>query len=126
MSDTNVVERKPETDREPAPLLPAVDVYEDSRGITLHADFPGVPKENLSLQIKDETLVIEGTIDLNTPESMEIVHAEIDRSRYLRTFSLSKELDAEKIDAHFEAGVLTLHIPRAEHAKPKRIEVKVA
>lgn len=126
MTEKTVVSREaPETSREPA-LLPPVDVIEDSTGITLYADLPGVPKDKLSLHVEADTLTIEGEISLATPEGMEASHAEVSLPRYRRAFTLSKELDAGKVSAELKNGVLTLRIPKAEHAQPRRIAINVA
>mgnify|MGYP005842664277 CR=1 FL=1 len=127
MNDTTAVTRKTEeAGRNEAALLPPVDVIEDAGGITLYADMPGVPKDKLALQIDDDTLTLEGEISLDMPEGMEATHAEVSRPRYRRAFTLSKELDSGKVTAEFNHGVLKLRIPKAEHAQPRRIEVKVA
>ena len=107
-------------------LLPAVDVVEDTQGITLYADLPGVPKENLNVRVEDNTLFIEGKVNLPTASNLEASHAEVDLPRYQRSFLLGQELDCEKVGAEFKHGVLKLHIPKAEHAKPRKIEVNVA
>lgn len=123
---TAVTKKTEEAARSEAALLPPVDVIEDAGGITLYADLPGVPKDKLSLQIDADTLTIEGEISLDMPEGMEATHAEVSRPRYRRAFTLSKELDSGKVSAEFNHGVLRLRIPKAEHAQPRRIEVKVA
>lgn len=115
-----------EAPREEASLLPPVDVIEDAGGITLYADLPGVPKERLALQVEGDTLSIEGELALSVPEGMEASHAEVKLPRYRRMFTLSRELDPNKVEAKFEHGVLRLRIPKAEHAQPKRIEVQIA
>ncbi len=107
-------------------LLPPVDVIEDAGGITLYADLPGVPKDKLSLQVESDTLTIEGEVALDVPQGMEASHVEVGLPRYRRVFTLSKELDPAKTQAKFEQGVLSLRIPKAEHAQPRRIEVQVA
>lgn len=107
-------------------LLPRVDVFEDSAGITLLADLPGVPKDKLALRVEGDTLQVEGEIAPETPENMEAVYAEVRLSRYLRAFTLSAELDNSAINARFNDGVLTLRIPKHAHAQPRKIEVKVA
>lgn len=112
--------------REDAALLPPVDVIEDAGGITLYADMPGVARDRLNLQVEGDTLSIEGELALSVPEGMEASHAEVNLPRYRRVFTLSRELDASKVNAKFEHGVLTLRIPKAEHAQPKRIEVQIA
>lgn len=116
----------PEARRPDADLLPPVDVVEDSTGITLYADIPGVPKDKLHLRIEGDTLTIEGEVDLETPAGMEASHIEVNLPRYRRVFTLSQELDRENIAAELNHGVLKLRIPKAEHAQPRRIEVKVA
>jgi len=110
---------------EPA-LLPPVDVYEDASGITLYADMPGVPKEGLHLRVEGDQLTLEGELTLAVPQGTESSHAEVQLSRYRRTFTLSKELDADKVSAELTQGVLRVRIPKAEHAQPRRIAVNVA
>jgi HSP20 family protein len=110
--------------QEPA-LLPPVDVVEDATGITLYADLPGVPKDKLNLRVEGDQLSIEGDVVLAVPKEMEASHAEVTLSRYRRTFTLSKELDPEKVSAELSQGVLRVRIPKAEHAQPRKINVQV-
>jgi HSP20 family molecular chaperone IbpA len=105
-------------------MIPRVDVFEDDAGITLLADLPGVPKDRLELKIDGDTLLIEGSIATPTPQDLQSVYAEIRIPRYRRAFVLSRELDPGKIDANLRDGVLNLRIPKQEHAKPRRIEVR--
>lgn len=109
-----------------ATLTPPVDVLEDSTGITLYADLPGVPKENLKLQVEADTLTIEADSALAAPEGLQSSHTEVGLGRFHRVFSLSKELDTENVTAELAQGVLKLRIPKAAHAQPRRINVKVA
>lgn len=111
--------------REEAALLPPVDVIEDTGGITLYADLPGVPKDKLDIRVEGDTLTLEGELNLTIPEGMEAIHAEVSLPRYRRTFTLSKELDSEKVTAEFQHGVLKLRIPKAEHLQPRKITVQV-
>jgi len=112
--------------RNEAALLPPVDVIEDATGITLYADVPGLSKDRLELHVEADTLTIEGELDLSLPEGMQASHVEVGVRRYRRVFTLGKELDTAKVTAELANGVLTLRIPRAEHAQPRRIEVKAA
>ena len=107
-------------------MMPRVDVFEDDAGITLLADLPGVPKDQLELKVDGETLLIEGTIATPTPQNLRSVYAEIRVPKYRRAFVLSRELDANRIEANLRDGVLNLRIPKQEHAKPRRIEVRTA
>ena len=127
MNDTKVTTtpRTETTTRDEPALLPPVDVIEDATGITLHADLPGVPKDRLQLRVDGDTLAIEGEIVLPVPQDMSSSHAEVQLSRFRRSFTLSKELDADKVGAEFAQGVLRVRIPKAEHAQPRRIEVQV-
>lgn len=118
--------RQSETPREEAAMLPPVDVIEDASGITLYADLPGVPKDRLNLHVEADSLTIDGEVVLDLPEAMAASHAEVSMPRYRRVFTLSKELDGDKVQAEFAHGVLKLRIPKAEHAQPRRVEIKVA
>jgi HSP20 family molecular chaperone IbpA len=113
------------SEREQPALLPPVDVVEDTTGITLYADLPGVPRDRLQLRVDGDQLVIEADMALTVPEGMEATHAEVGLSRYRRTFTLSKELDATKVNAELQHGVLRVRIPKAEHAQPRKISVQV-
>lgn len=109
-----------------ASLTPPVDVIEDVNGITLYADLPGVSRETLNLNIESDTLTIEAQADLAVPEGLVSHHTEVGLARFKRVFTLSKELDTEKVTAELAQGVLKLRIPKAEHAQTRRIEVQVA
>ena len=106
-------------------MVPPVDVIEDSTGITLYADLPGLTKDNLNMQIEADTLTIEGKLSLDTPQNLQASRAEVNFPRYRRSFTLSKELDAEKVSAEFRQGVLKVRIPKAEHAQPRKIAISV-
>jgi len=111
----------------PAPhVVPPVDVFEDDAGITLLADLPGVNRERLSVRVEGDSLLIEGTVDVAGPKDMDIVYGEAQVPAYRREFALSRELDASRIEAQLKDGVLRLTIPKAEEARPRRIEVKLA
>ena len=125
-SRTDAATRNEAGQRSDAALMPPVDVVEDSAGITLRADLPGVPKEKLKLQVEAGTLTIEGEVSIAMPEGMEATYAEVSVPRFRRVFTLSKELDTGKVSAEFKHGVLSLRIPKAEHAQPRRIDIKVS
>lgn len=122
MTETQAATR---ADREPLALLPPVDVTEDAAGITLLADLPGVPKDKLNVHVDADTLTIEGEMSIDAPQGMEATHAEVSLPRYRRVFTLSRELDTGKLSAELKNGVLRLRIEKAQHAQPRRIEVRV-
>ena len=105
-------------------MTPPVDVIEDAAGITLYADMPGVPRDKLNLRVEGDQLDIEGELTIPVPTDIAVTYAEMNRRLYRRTFTLSKELDAEKIAAELNNGVLTLRIPKAAHAQPRRIAIQ--
>lgn len=115
-----------ETLSEQPALLPPVDVVEDAGGITLYADLPGVPKERLNVHVDGDALIIEGEMGLEVPRDLQTTHVEVSLPRYRRVFTLSKELDAEHLSAELRQGVLKVRLQRAEHAKPRRIEINAA
>jgi len=106
-------------------LLPPVDIVEDAGGITLTADLPGVEQSELSIGIEGRTLTLDAPLRLGEANSLVSVYTEVRANRYRRSFELSSELDTTKVDASLKDGVLTLHLPKLEQAKPRRIEVKV-
>ena len=105
-------------------IVPRVDVLEDDSGITLLADLPGVPKERLELKVEGDTLLVEGVVSTPMPPQLQSIYAEVRVPRYRRTFTLSRELDSARIEANLKDGVLNLRIPKQEHARPRRIEVR--
>jgi len=107
-------------------VAPAVDIFEDAHGITLLADMPGVSRERLDVRLDGDTLVVEGTVDLASPDGMRPLWAEINVPRFRRTFRLSRELDPARIEATLKDGVLSLRIPKQPQAQPRRIAVEAA
>lgn len=108
---------------EPA-LVPAVDVIEDAAGITLYADLPGVPRDNLHLRIDGEQLTIEAEAAAPAAD-WQPLHVERPLARLRRAFTLSQELDAAQISAELAGGVLRVRIPKVAPAQPRRIAVQV-
>ena len=106
-------------------LVPPVDIFEDSGGITLLADLPGVGREDLSIGVDGRNLTIEAPLNLGEAGSLTPVYAEVRANHFRRSFELSSDLDTGKIDAGLRDGVLTLRIPKLEQAKPRRIDVRV-
>lgn len=122
MAQNQAREARDSEPEQPA-VLPPVDIIEDAEGITVYADLPGVPKERLAVHIDGEVLVIEGEIGLEMPKQMEATHVEVSLPRYRRVFTLSRELDPNRMHAELKQGVLKVRIDKAEHAKPRRIEI---
>jgi HSP20 family molecular chaperone IbpA len=105
-------------------IAPAVDIYEDSQGVTLWADLPGVTKDKLDVRVHDSSLSIEAEAVVHTPANLRLQHAEVREPHFARTFTLSPDFDSSKIEANLQDGVLKLTIPRRDEARPRRIEVQ--
>lgn len=112
-------------DRNQPFVVPPVDVYEDESGITLLADLPGVSRDRLGVRVDGDSLVLEATASTAQPDNMQLIYGEAQFPSYRREFTLSRELDASRIEASLKDGVLKLAIPKLEEAKPRRIEVRV-
>ena len=111
--------------REQPFVVPPVDVFEDDAGITLLADMPGVSRDRLGVRVDGDSLLLEATAATAEPKDMQLVYGEAEFASYRRQFTLSRELDASRIEASLKDGVLKLAIPKLEEAKPRRIEVRV-
>ena len=105
-------------------LRPAVDIFEDQNGITVQAEMPGVSRDRLNIQADRNTLVIEGEAKIDLPAGMEALYADVQATRYARSFVLSSELEPDRIEANLKDGVLTLRIPKRAELRPRRIEVQ--
>ncbi len=111
--------------QQPQPhVVPPVDVFENEHSITLLADLPGVAREQLQVRVDGDSLVLEATASTNGPQDLQLVYGEAQCPSYRRQFTLSRELDATRIEAQLRDGVLRLTIPKAEEARPRRIEVQ--
>lgn len=105
-------------------LRPPTDIFEDAEGITLQMDVPGAARERLKLQVNRNQLDVEADARIDMPQDMEAVYADVRATHYQRTFALSSELDAERIEAALKDGVLTLRIPKRAELCPRKIEVR--
>ena len=104
-------------------LRTAVDIYENAQGLTLSADLPGVSRDRLSVQVEGNALTIEGQTAIDMPEAMEALYADVNATRYRRTFTLSNELETDNISAEMKDGVLLLKIPKRAELQPRKIHI---
>jgi HSP20 family protein len=103
--------------------VPSTDIYETEEALTVVMEMPGVEKKDLSVAIENDVLRVEGQIDFSKYEGMEPVYTEYNVGHYTRSFTLSGKIDQEKISAQLDDGVLTLTLPKAEEAQPRRIAI---
>jgi len=124
-----VTEKKLRTDEyknEEYVLTPAADIYETKEEYRLKLEMPGVSREDLSVTLDNNELIIEGKVHDTIPETGKLKYAEYSLYNYYRAFRVGEDIDRNKIDATLENGILTLTLHKAEEAKPKKIEVKIA
>jgi len=107
-------------------LAPPVDIFEDAHGITVQAEMPGVSKDRLNVQADRNSLLIEGEAAIDMPAGMEAVYADVQATKFRRSFVLSGELETERIEANLKDGVLTVRIPKRAEFRPRKIEVRAA
>jgi len=106
--------------------LPAVDLYQDRDNITVKAELPGMKKEEIDISLHDGVLTLSGERKADkTYEGAEACRSERFLGRFHRTLSLPSPVNAEKVTAHYQDGMLTVVLPKAESAKPKQIAVNV-
>lgn len=110
--------------RTDAPLYPPIDVLEDSEGVTLMVDMPGVDADRLTVQVSDQVLTLEGHMALTLPEDLKPHYVTVDRTHYLRRFTLSEELDSEAIEAKMQEGLLAVRIPRKARYKARQVPIQ--
>ena len=105
----------------------ALDVEEDDEGLTFKADLPGMDPKDVSVEAKDGVLTIQGERTAEKEEENKIYHRyERTYGSFCRSFNLTKNVDAEKIEAKYKDGVLTVRVPKVEEAKPRKIEVEAS
>jgi HSP20 family molecular chaperone IbpA len=103
--------------------MPTTDIFEEEAALTLVLEMPGVDKGHVDINVEANVLTVEGRLDFTKYEGMQPVYTEYNIGHYRRSFSLSSKIDQGKISAEMKEGVLTLVLPKAEEAKPRRISV---
>jgi HSP20 family protein len=105
-------------------ITPPVDIYETADGLVVKADLPGVANEGLDIRVENSLLTIRGKAAHAAPGDP--VYREYGLVNFFRQFELNERVDQSKISADLKHGVLTVNLPKAEEAKPRKIEVKVS
>ncbi len=105
---------------------PPVDIIEMKDELLLVGDLPGATSESIEIDFEDGLLTIEGTVPARYSEKMNFLLAEYGVGNFHRSFRVSEQIDGSRINAEYTAGVLTVHLPKAEAAKPRKIQVQAA
>jgi HSP20 family protein len=122
--NTSLVRENRELDRAQAEQFaaPSASVIEGADGYTLEVEMPGVNKQGLEVSVENNELTITGRRSPPTVEGT-LIHHELRPENYQRTFELDPSINAEKISAKIDQGLVTLTLPKAEHVKPRKIAV---
>jgi HSP20 family protein len=104
--------------------VPAADIYESDNELTVNLDLPGVDPKLVDIRVENNVLTIRGERHFEQKQDRENYHR-VERSygTFVRSFTLSTSVDADKIRAQYKAGVLSIALPKAEAAKPRRIQI---
>lgn len=113
-------ERKPEI----AVVAPLVDIVENDQEILLYADMPGVDRKDITINIDNGRLSLSGVREVKPVGA--INWEEFGDIEYRRTFSVPQTIDVSAVNAELKDGVLLLHLPKSEAAKPRQIEIRTA
>jgi HSP20 family molecular chaperone IbpA len=103
--------------------VPPTDIFETEQALTIVAEMPGVEKAKVDVSVEDGVLTIQGQIDFSKYQDLRPVYTEYNVGHYRRSFSLSNRIDQNRISAEMNDGVLTLVLPKAEEAKPRRVAI---
>ena len=120
---TKVPASREETRSQEQYVTPPVDIYETAEGLVVKADLPGVARDGLDVRVENNLLTIRGKAGHAAPGDP--LYREYALLNFFRQFELNERVDQLKISADLKHGVLTLNLPKAEEAKPRKIEVKV-
>jgi len=121
-NDERNLQAREETRSNERYIRPAVNIIEDAEGLVLTADIPGAAKESLDVNVEKGILTISAPVRHTAPGTS--AYREFELANYYRQFTIPESLDHEKAKAEYVNGILTLRVPKAEVAKPRRIEVR--
>jgi HSP20 family protein len=107
-------------------FAPAVDVYEDEHNVTLKIEVPGIDEKDIDVRIENNTLTVQGERKFSKEEKEEnFRRVESRYGSFTRTFTLPNTVDSERVEAHYDKGVLKVQLAKKSEAKPKQIKVNV-
>jgi len=104
--------------------IPAADIFETDEALTVILEMPGVQKNNVTIELENGVLRVDGQIDFSNYKGMEPIYTEYNVGHFTRGFTLSNKIDQAEISAQLDSGVLTLTLPKAKDALPRRIALE--
>ena len=126
LNDAKVESKRSERDCDERCYRPHIDLFETADEWTLVAEMPGVGADGFDVSIDNQTLVIHGRARPRQSDDTRYIFREYGVGDYRALFTLADDVDTQRISAEYADGELTLHLPRAEAAKPRTIEVRSA
>jgi HSP20 family protein len=117
------IEKKTEGTTPGRTFVPVTDIFETPEALTVVLEMPGVDRNSIEANVEDDIVTIEGRIDFSKYEGMQPVYTEYNVGHYARSFQISNKVDQSKISAQMKDGVVTIVLPKAEQAKPRKIQV---
>ncbi len=117
------VDKKTEGTTPGRSFLPVTDIFETPEALTVVLEMPGVDRNSIEANVEDDVVTIEGRIDFTKYDGMQPVYTEYNVGHYARSFEISNKIDQSKISAQMKDGVVTIVLPKAEQAKPRKIQV---
>jgi HSP20 family protein len=117
------VENRQESTIPARAFMPVTDIFENDEALTLTLEMPGAARDRVEVRVEDGVLTIEGRIDFAPYEGLRPVYTEYNVGHYKRSFQLSSKIEQDGISASLKDGVMTLVLPKAEKAKPRKIQV---
>ena len=117
------VETRQESTMPARDFMPVTDIFETDQALILTLELPGVAKDRVEVRVENDVLTIEARIDFAPYETLRPVYTEYNIGNYTRTFQLSSKIEQDGISAALKDGVMTLILPKAEKAKPRKIKV---
>jgi HSP20 family protein len=123
------VQHKREVERKQESTIPArrfqavTDIFETDQALTVILEMPGVDKTGVDVRVENDILTVEGRVDFSKYEGLQPLYTEYNVGNYVRTFELSSKIEQDRISAELKDGVMTLVLPKAEKARPRKIVV---
>jgi len=117
------VEKKQESTMPVRDFVPVTDIFETEQALTVVLEMPGVSKESVEVGVENDVITITGRIDSSKYEGLQPLYTEYNIGNYSRSFQISSKIEQEGIKAELKDGVMTLELPKAEKAMPRRISV---
>ena len=104
--------------------MPTVNLYTNEEGAVLKAEVPGIDPDSLDVSVQNDTVTLRGKREPESGENEEFIRQERQYGEFVRTLTLPHKVEQDNVNAKFKDGILEIHLPRAEEAKPKKIEVQ--